>query len=70
LLVEFWSHKLLGEQLPTTISEEIKSTVVADMREMADQDWSILRKEHADGLEYKLMQIVSLIALSPKFHKR
>lgn len=69
-IIDFWSMQLLEEHLSDAVKAQVKAAAIQDMPEMADQEWSILQKDHAEGLEYKIMQVVSLIALSPNFHKR
>lgn len=69
-IIDYWSNKLLGHALSDEAKKEIELAVLVDMEEMAGQEWSIIAKDYPEGLEYKLMQVVSLIALSPEFHKR
>lgn len=69
-LIDYWSNKLLGKTLDDSLKTEIEDHILIDMEEMKGQEWSILAKDYAEGLEYKLMQLVSMIALSPEFHKR
>jgi hypothetical protein len=69
-IIDYWSNKLLGHQLASEIKGKMASEAIVDMEEMKGQEWKILAKDYPEGLEYKLMQIVGMIALSPDFHKR
>lgn len=69
-LINYWSDQLIGEELPSEIKLDMERELLMDMKEMKGLEWSILAEEHAEGLEYKLLQLVSMIALTPQFHKR
>ncbi len=69
-ILDYWSERLLGEKLNSEYKTEMVNSLLADMEEMKGQEWSILAKDYPEGLEYKLIQVVGMIALSPEFHKR
>ena len=69
-LINYWSDQLIGTKLSADIKLDIERELLIGMEEMKGLEWSILAEEHAEGLEYKLLQLVSMIALTPQFHKR
>lgn len=69
-IIDHWSRKLTGGPQQSAIKEQIKDEVLVDMENMRNQEWMLLADEYPEGLEYKLMQTVALIALSPEMHKR
>ncbi|MFT5822694.1 MAG: hypothetical protein ACI8ZM_003950 [Crocinitomix sp.] len=69
-LINYWSNQLIGAELSTEIKLEIERELLVEMEEMKGKEWGMLAKDYPDGLEYKLLQLVSMIALTPQFHKR
>jgi uncharacterized protein (DUF1800 family) len=69
-LISYWSKQLIGTELSEDVKTDMERELLVDMEEMKGQEWSILAKDYPEGLEYKLLQLVSMIALTPEFHKR
>ncbi|MEM0997952.1 MAG: DUF1800 domain-containing protein [Bacteroidota bacterium] len=66
-LIDFWSRRLLGKPAPERLHPGLKRVFA---QEIEGATVPYLRKHHPDGFEFKVRQLVSLIALSPDFQTR
>jgi len=48
----------------------MKETITKDMEGLKDDQWEYVLEHFPEGFEYKQMQMIGLIALSPEFQKR
>lgn len=68
--LDHWSEKLLGRKVDDEIRAKIHDTFYQKMERARDVDLSFIAERNAKGLEFKLIQLVSMLALSPDFQKR
>lgn len=66
-LIDFWSEKVLGKKPPEAIREDLERVWMEDME---GASVAYVREHHPDGFEFKLRQMISLLAMSPDFQRR
>ncbi len=69
-IIDFWSNKLLGETIEDEHRSMIKQTVNEDMEGLKEDQWKHLLENYPEAFEFKQMQIIGLLSLSPEFQKR
>ena len=69
-VLDHWSERLLGRKLEGELRSGIKAKVMEEMEELPHEDLQWLLDEEPEALEYKLIQLVSLLAMLPEFQKR
>ena len=66
-LIDFWSKRVLGKAPSEDIRQKIENILMGDME---GAKIPYVREHHPDGFEFKLRQMISLLAMSPDFQRR
>ena len=69
-IIDFWSTKLLGSKIEGEERALMKKAVHQDMEDLKEDQWGFLLEHYPEAFEFKQMQIMGLLALSPEFQKR
>ena len=69
-ILDFWSNRLLGHTLSGQVRAGVKAKVMEEMERLPNEDLKWLVEHNEEALEFKLMQLVALLALTPEFQKR
>ena len=64
-----WAEKLLGDAIPENTMNQILTVLAKDMEYFPKKDLKRLLEENPEWLEYKLIQLIGYLALTPLFQK-
>ncbi|MEM9022119.1 MAG: hypothetical protein AAGB22_00160 [Bacteroidota bacterium] len=61
---------MLGHTLTGPAREQLKAKVLGNMERLPNEDLRWVQEYDEEALEYKLLQVVALLAMTPEFQKR